>query len=144
MTKNRVVITGVAPLTAIGFGKKALWKSITSGKTGLGLHDYFIDGKKYNSYYVHKIKNLDIERLGIDKSLLNDIRIWKESESWIDLGYFLATIKLAIKDSKLSYDRESNKIGLVLAHENPGLDQFYKEMICETYDLAQKGLSKKD
>ncbi len=35
MNKERVVITGIGPLTSLGLGKTKLWDSIIKGKTSL-------------------------------------------------------------------------------------------------------------
>ena len=140
---KRTVITGVGPLSSIGFGKTALWKSIIEGKTGLAKEDFFVDGEKIDSFYYHKIKYFSIDDFDIDKDILKDIRIWKERNESIDLFYLLAIVKLALADSKLQPKEFNGKIGLVLAHENPGLDQFYEDIINKTYDFKKQDTSKK-
>ncbi len=146
MAKNkRIVVTGLGPLSAIGMGKQALWNSILEGKTGLTLEDYKIGGEKLVSYYVHRIKNFNINDFGIDQNILRDIKIWKRQEEPLDLFYLLAVVKLALDDAKINYvDTNKTKgMGLVLTHENPGLEQFYEELINESYDLL-KGDNKKN
>lgn len=145
---RRIVVTGLGPLSAIGMTKKSLWNSIEEGKTGLTLEDYKIGGEKLVSYYVHKISNFDIKNFGIDEHILKDITIWKEQEEPIDLFYLLAVVKLALDDAKINYgDTDKTKgLGLVLTHENPGLDQFYEELVNESYDLlmGDKKISRKE
>ncbi len=148
MKNKKIVITGLGPLSASGVGKQELWNSVVEGKTYLTLEDCKIGGEKLDSYYVHRIKNFNIKDFGIDEKILQDIKNWKEQEEPIDLFYLLAVVKLALDDARLSYlNAEKTKgVGLVLTHENPGLDQFYEELINETYELFngnKKKISKK-
>lgn len=129
IAKNkRIVITGIGPLTSIGIGKDAVWAAIRKSKTGLAHKDYYIEGEKIDGLYVHAIKNFTLANFGIEESVLFDIEAWKEKKDWPDLSYLLAAVKLALDDSKLKYDRDTNNVGLILTHENPGLDQFYMEV----------------
>lgn len=150
MIRNkRIVVTGLGPLSAIGIGREAIWNSFLEGKTGLTLEDYKIGGEKLVSYYVHRIKNFKINDFGIEQNILKDIKAWKEQEEPIDLFYLLAVVKLALDDAKINYaDPDKTKgIGLVLTHENPGLDQFYEELVNESYEILKgdkKNISKKE
>lgn len=136
---NRIVITGLGPLSAIGIGKEALWKSILSGKTGLVFKDFFAAGKKIDSFYIHEINNFNINNFGISSNILKDIEDWKKEKDWPDLSYFLAATKLALDDSGLSNLDKS--VGLVLAHENPGLDQFFMDVFNLLQENVGKGIS---
>src|SRR3989338_3367910 len=148
MDKQRVVITGIGPLSAVGVGKKEVWDSVIKGITGLKLEEYSIGDRASQKFYLHKAKDFELLGLGIDKAALNDIAAWKEEKEWKDLKYLLGVVKLAIDDSKLVFDPQNskNKIGLVLTHENPGLDEFYQKVIDESFDLLKNnlGVSKED
>jgi len=147
---KRIAITGLGPLSAISTGKQALWNAILERKTGLSLDNYKVDSKTLNSYYVHRIKDFDINNFGIDQNILKDIKAWKGQQESLDLFYLLAVVKLALDDARINYlDTNKTKgVGLVLTHENPGLDQFYEEVINESYDLLRlgdgKNISKKE
>lgn len=138
--RKRIVITGIGPLSSIGFGK-SLWRSIINGKTGLVKEDFLIDGEKLDGFFYHKIRHFSIDDFEIDKKILDDIRGWKKQDNPLDLFYLLAVVKLALDDARINYrDRNKTKgLGLVLTHENPGLDQFYEEVINESYDLLKVG-----
>jgi len=138
MQERRVVITGIGPLTSIGIGKDALWKSLLEGKTNVRLEEYRVDDELWEKFYLHKIDDFDIKAFGIDKSKLKQIRDWKCGEEVMDLYYLLAAVKLALDDSKLEYDPEENNIGCVIAHENPGLEQYVTKVIDVSYDLSTK------
>lgn len=138
MFKNkRIVVTGLGPLSAIGVGKQALWESIKQEKTGLTLDNFSVDGEQFKNYYVHRIKNFDINNFGIKRDILENIISWKEQENPIDLFYLLAVIKLALDDARIDYNNNNvtKGLGLILTHENPGLDQFYEDVINHSYDF---------
>ena len=136
--KERVVITGLAPLASIGLGKTELWESILAADTGLFHKDYFIEGTKIDTFYTHEIKNFNIRNFGIEEAFLNDIESWKQEKEWTDLSFLLAATKLAIDDSHLSGDLDKDKTGLILTHENPGLDQFYAGIFKEMLDVSKQ------
>lgn len=145
MTNKRVVITGLGPLSSIGVGKTNVWDGLLKKRIRLVRDEYKIDGKLWDSFLLHKISNFDLNQFGLNKELLNEISIWKDNEEIIDFNYLLAAAKLALDDSGLKFNRERNDVGLVLAHENPGLDQFAEKAFSLSYDiLKNKSLSKKD
>jgi len=137
--RRRVVITGLGPLASTGIGKEAFWEGLLGGKTGVRPEECVIDGELWDRFYIHKVENFDISGFGIDKGLLEEIRSWKEGEDVTDLFYLMATVKLALDDSLLRYDPEDNEIGLVLTHENPGLEQFFSKTLNECFELARSG-----
>ncbi|MBL7129872.1 MAG: hypothetical protein ISS45_00460 [Candidatus Omnitrophica bacterium] len=145
--KKRVVITGIGPLSSIGEGKISFWSNLIKAKTNIRLEKLYFDNDSPYQYYLHKINNFKITNFKINHDKLNEISQWKNDNEVRDLFYFIATIKLAIDDSKLCYDEKSRNIGLILAHENPGLGEFYSAFINESYRLLanrKSKLSKKD
>jgi 3-oxoacyl-(acyl-carrier-protein) synthase len=128
----RVAITGVGPISSGGNGKAAVWGAVLGRSTGLVKKSYELDGEKIGSYYLHEAADPEIDRCGIDRQLLNEIRSWKEGDEIADLYHFLAVIKAAIDDSAAGAGRLSgDDVGLVLAHENMGLDHFYWKAVNE-------------
>lgn len=140
--RRRIAITGIGPLTAAGSGKDGVWNSIMNRNTGLVQKEYTIGGERLGKFYVHEIKDFNIDSYKIGRQAISGIRNWKEGEEIADLHYFLATIKMAIDDSGLEID-DANKdaVGLMLVHENMGLDHFYSKVIDE---LSFTGKDEKD
>ena len=131
----RIAVTGIGPISAIGIGKKRFWESILAQKTNVKLEEIRIDNELWDKYYFHKVEDFDIGNFGIEKDKLDEITEWKEGEKIRDLEYLLASIKLALDDSKLDYKQENNGIGLVLAHENLGLMPFGLKVSNISYEL---------
>src|SRR3990172_6956038 len=121
LKEKRVVITGLGPLTAIGTGKEDLWNSVLQGRTHVVQHTALLDGKPWTSFPLSKIPRFDIAEFGLSKGAMNFLQERELMED-TDLLYLIATTQLALQDSKLTYDREENEIGLILTHENPGVD----------------------
>ncbi|MDD4910191.1 MAG: beta-ketoacyl synthase N-terminal-like domain-containing protein [Candidatus Omnitrophica bacterium] len=136
MKDKRVVITGLGPLSAIGAGRDNVWHSVLNRDTGLTQEEFSLDGTLIDKYFAHKIKDFNIGNFNIDKQVLADIRQWKDGREPQDLFYLIAAAKLALDDSHTEID--GNRIGLVLAHENPGLDEFYTDVVDEFYKLKQE------
>jgi 3-oxoacyl-(acyl-carrier-protein) synthase len=124
---KRIAITGLGPLTAIGVGKEELWKSVISGRSNVVLHRQFIEDEYWDSFYLAKLPMFEVESFGFPQELINSLRANRLLED-IDLLYLLATVHLALEDSKLSYNPEDNEIGLILTHENPGVDRYVKQV----------------
>jgi len=129
---KRIVITGIGPLTAAGSGSAEVWNAVANKKTGLTQTEYKIGNESGGKFYVHKIKNFDIKKYGIKEQALNEIQNWKIDDEIIDLYYFLAVIKMALDDTGLEVTEDNkHSIGMVLMHENIGLDHFYLKVINE-------------
>ena len=146
--KQRIVITGIGPISSVGIGKKDFWEGILNKKTNIETQECFLDKELWAKFPCHKVKNFDISRFGIDKSKLQDIKDWKDGEEIIDLNYLIAAIKLALDDSKIDYEKDNNGIGLVLAHENLGLMPFGFKLSDLAYEMLidkkKKDVSKKE
>ena len=71
------------------------------------------------------------------------IKDWKEGEEITDLYYLLASIKLALRDGKVECG-DGKDIGLIITHENPGLEQFMTKVIDSSFKItkAERDLTK--
>jgi 3-oxoacyl-(acyl-carrier-protein) synthase len=141
---KRVVITGIGPICSLGFGCDKVWKSILDRNLNLVRETCKVNGKKWAEFYLHKMRDFDINNFSLpcdNFKFIKEIRTVKKED--LDLYYFLACISLAIENSQLKYQFDYNDIGLVIAHENPGMELFLDELIDLTYSLFKK-YSKKD
>jgi len=146
--KDQIVITGVGPLTAGGCGKTDVWDAIINKRTGLIQKEYKIDQDCIGKFYVHKIRNFNINEFNFNQQTLDEIKDWKAGDEIVDLYYFLATVKMALDDSNTEInDDNKSSIGLILAHENIGLDHFYWKIVNEMSQIIEvasdKGSKKK-
>jgi 3-oxoacyl-(acyl-carrier-protein) synthase len=144
MSKKRVAITGLGPICSLGYGASEVWDSLMKLRLNLVRERYLIDGEEWGTFHLHKMRDFDVRRFGIPEESLRFIRelrtVRKEDT---DLYYFLAMISLALKDSGLRYDPKDNAVGLLLTHENPGVETFFEELIDSAYELFNKFAGKK-
>jgi 3-oxoacyl-(acyl-carrier-protein) synthase len=132
---KRVVITGIGCLSSLGLGKNNNWEGLINHK--INPQKIAEEEPLKKIYYAHKAENFDIKNF-IDKKLIKDLENWKEGERVIDLEYLILAVKLALEDSRLSYDKEENRIGIIAMHENPGIDQFVLKISNELFEFFRK------
>ncbi len=132
---KRIVVTGIGPLTSIGTGVDALWKSLLEKKTNIKTEKAVLSGELWQSFKYHKIDNFNIADFNLDKDVLSWIKDWKEGDEITDLFFMLASIKLALDDSKIDYNLEDNEIGLVVSHENISLVPFFEKIMKTAYSI---------
>lgn len=146
MSIKKVVITGIGPLSSAGIGSGSTWENlITSKNIESSREKIFTDNELWEEFYLHRLPQFTLSQLGIDASVINAIHQWKEGETVTDLEYLLAAVKLALDDADLIYDFESNDIGCIITHENPGLEQYFSKLIDLSYAIRnQDNQSKKE
>jgi len=132
--EKKVVITGIGPIASTGIGKHNFWQGIVNKRTGLELVEYYAGDDLWESFFLHRIKKFDINNFGIDSDDLEYIENWKECHIDMDLQYLLASVKLALDDSKIDYKKVAkDKLTLVVSHENPAMECFYENMFKELF-----------
>jgi len=146
--KKRIVITGIGPISSIGIGKEALWKSLIQGKTNIKLEETYVGKELWDKYYFHKVDDFDMSKFGIDNEKLDWIKDWKAGDEIRDLFYLIAAVKLALDDSGLGYDpHKEGDYGLVVTHENMALIPFLSKVSDRAFQMLkneQQDLSKKE
>ena len=140
---KRVVVTGLGPVCSVGIGRKKVVEGLEKVRTGLTLHKEQLGGDLWEEFYVHELSDFTFNDLGIDPSLAEEVLDQRNSKDDTDLKYLLASIKLAIDDSKLKYDLNNNDLGFILTHENPGSDRYAFQIINEFYNLLSNASSQK-
>jgi 3-oxoacyl-[acyl-carrier-protein] synthase II len=104
MSRRRVVITGIGPITCIGKGVEGFWEGILVEKTGIS-----------------KIENLDVSQFGV--RVAGQIKNWDPEEFFpphrlkrLDryAQFSVASAKLALDDARIEYshDKPNDRIGV--------------------------------
>lgn len=112
------VLTGLGLLTATGIGVEAVWRSILEERAPCRSITYRVESESitYPSCRIDEIPLADFttesERNQIAESHLEGDR---------DFAMLVVAARLAIAQSNLRFDPYENRIGLVLAHEHPGI-----------------------
>jgi 3-oxoacyl-[acyl-carrier-protein] synthase II len=134
--KSRIVITGIGPICSLGKGVEQVWQSLINCKISISKFDKYIYGKYPREFLIYKVKNFDIKNYDLDNNLIKEMKDWQNGEEVVDLYYLLAAVKLALIDSNLK-NFPSEKTGIILAHENPGLEQFCSYFFTEILKLKK-------
>ncbi|MDD5079221.1 MAG: beta-ketoacyl synthase N-terminal-like domain-containing protein [Candidatus Omnitrophica bacterium] len=133
--RPRVVITGIGPITSLGIGKNTLWAGLLKGKPHITTVKTTVDNTTWDTYHCHTVPNFNISHFGINQDELDFIKDWKEGDETIDLFYLFAAIKLALDDSGIQYDNDSNGLGMIVMHENMNLLPLIFKMSTRAFDI---------
>ena len=129
MTKRRVVITGVGPVTAIGIGKEPFWNNLLAGKSGVS-HISIFDTTGFPVTIAGEIKDFDYTAY-IDK---------KEGKRMDRVTQFaVAAAKLAFEDANLDMSKEeASRCGVCVGSGVGGINTIVEQ----SEKLFTKGPSK--
>jgi 3-oxoacyl-(acyl-carrier-protein) synthase len=122
---QRLVITGVGPVSCLGIGKEATWAALQRQESRFSVISEFIGGELWGSYPLATVADLDASTAGICAKRVSAMTQLQNNR---DLLLFAIAAKLALEDGNLSYAQENNRIGMVMAHENPGFDEYTRQI----------------
>jgi 3-oxoacyl-[acyl-carrier-protein] synthase II len=132
--KKRTVITGIGPIASSGIGQKDFWQGLLSRRLNLKEVDCKLNNRIWQKFKKHHVLNFNINKFGLNQSILQGIKKWKDEPSDdVDLNYLIAAAKLAIDDSALSFNPDKNNISLIATHENPGLEQYFNKFLSNSF-----------
>lgn len=129
MTKRRVVVTGLGPVTPVGTGKDEFWASLVAGKSGVG-HITQFDTTDFKVTIAAEVKDFDFSKYG-DK---------KESKRMDRVTQFaVAAAKLALEDANLDMSKEDAlRCGVCVGSGIGGINTFLEQAI----KFHEKGAAK--
>lgn len=115
---NRVVITGLGPVTPIGTGKNKFWQSLIQGKCGIDMISYF-DAKEYPTKIAAELKDFDYS---------NYISIKEANRMDKSTQFSIVAAMLALDDSKLKItEKDSYSTGVIIGSGIGGIGTFEKQ-----------------
>jgi len=116
--KNRVVITGLGPVTPVGIGKNKFWQSLIQGKCGIDRISYF-DTKEYPTKIAAEVKDFDYA---------NYISIKEANRMDKSTQFSIVAAMLALEDSKLKItEKDSYSTGVIIGSGIGGIGTFEKQ-----------------
>jgi 3-oxoacyl-[acyl-carrier-protein] synthase II len=120
-----IVITGLGPAITLGFGKEAVWAGLQDAPPSLSTVQQMVSGEEWESYQLAAVRDVDLEKGGILKQELAAMTLPAYNR---DLHLFASAARIAVQDSGLKFERERNRVGLVISHENPGFDTYTSQI----------------
>jgi len=116
--KNRVVITGLGPVTPVGIGKNNFWQSLIQGKCGIDRISYF-DTEEYPTKIAAEVK---------DFNYTNYISIKEANRMDKGTQFSIVAAMLALEDSKLKItEKDSYSTGVIIGSGIGGIGTFEKQ-----------------
>ncbi len=141
---KRIVVTGIGPICSIGKSPSELWDSITRSRTHVVRKEYYEENKLWERFYIHALEGFSLDQFVNNTAILKWIADWKESKRDIDFELLSAAVASAISDSGLPIDSQGKDVGLVLFHENPGLEALSDAVAEAAYDALLECISRGD
>jgi 3-oxoacyl-[acyl-carrier-protein] synthase II len=120
-----IVITGLGPATALGLGKEAVWTGLQGIPPSPTRVQQMVGGEEWESYQLAAVRDDDLDESGISKQELAARTLPAYNR---DLHLFASAARIAVQDSGLKFERDRNRVGLVVSHENPGFDTYTSEI----------------
>jgi len=116
--KNRVVITGLGPVTPVGIGKNKFWESLIQGKCGIDRISYF-DTENYPTKIAAEVKNFDYT---------NYISVKEANRMDKSTQFSVVAAMLALEDSKLKItEKDSYSAGVLTGSGIGGIGTLEKQ-----------------
>jgi len=115
---NRVVITGLGPVTPIGTGKNIFWQSLIQGKCGIDRISYF-DTEEYPTKIAAELKDFDYT---------NYISAKEANRMDRSTQFSIVAAMLALEDSKLQItEKDFYSTGVIIGSGIGGIGTFEKQ-----------------
>ena len=121
----RPVITGVGPVTSTGVGREAAWEGLCQQRCNLAVVSQSIGDDHWEDYPMAEVPSFDPERLGVSEKEISALTGEVNNR---DLLLLAAAATLAIRDAGVSERHDPSRVGIVLAHENPGFDEYTRQI----------------
>ena len=113
---NRVVVTGLGLITALGTGIEKSWKRIINGETGIGKIESY-DTTDMPVQIAAEVKDFDPLAFGIEKKEVKKLAR--------NTQFAIAATKMALEDSKLVIDENNaDEIGVIVSSGIGGIEIF--------------------
>ena len=102
MTKRRVVITGIGPVTPVGIGVEEFWNNLKAGKSGISeLSPERMNGYDCPVKIGGEVKNFDVKNYYEDRKVLRSLT--KDMDPFSQFA--VVATKHAVEDSGIDFDK---------------------------------------
>ena len=132
---KRVVVTGLGPICSLGAGAERVWANLRAGRTNLQTYTQVLREENCFRYPLQLVPDDAMVNVSLPDDACKVIRQKQDGDSDMDLRFILGSIHLALVDSGLTYDKQTNNVGLIFTHENPGVDKVMEKMFALASDL---------
>jgi 3-oxoacyl-(acyl-carrier-protein) synthase len=124
-----VAVTGIGLWNALGIGRTEVWEAVRAGHTGGGSLDDPLARALGGPFPVARAPQVELGAVGLDPGAEGILAGGSDQPVDQDAALFAILLKLAIDDSGLAWSRGENRVALVVAHENPGVDGYVAQVL---------------
>lgn len=142
--RDAIAVTGIGLWNALGVGRAAIWEAVRAGRSGIGTLDDPLARALGGPFPLARAPEVDLSALGLEETAREALTGGEAGEPIdSDAALLAALIQLAVDDARLSWDRDRNRVALVVAHENPGIDGYVTKVLdtVEGVRLSARGES---
>lgn len=116
---NKVVVTGLGVVSPAGVGPDAVRRALTEGCSHAVVRSLAVDFGVSVELYLAAMPGAErVNGLAPHLAFLAD----QDGSTARDLAYSMLAMEQAIADAGLSYDRATNRVGMIQAFEAPGVE----------------------
>lgn len=127
MTKERVVVTGIGPVCAVGIGKDALWDGLVNGRSGVKRVSRIPENLQGACKIAAEMENFDVTKFLDPKQA-------RRTDKFVQ--YAIAAAKLAAEDAKLDTTKEDpTRVGVAVGSAAGGFQSIEDQL----KNLYEKG-----
>ena len=120
MTKERVVVTGIGPVCAVGIGKDAFWDGIVNGRSGVKLVTRIPEKLQGSCKIAAEMTDFDVTKFLDPKQA-------RRTDKFIQ--YAIAGAKLAAEDAKLDMSKENpERVGVAIGSAAGGFQSIEDQL----------------
>lgn len=119
MTNERVVVTGIGPVSSVGIGKDAFWEGIAQGRSGISRVESIPEDMQSACKIAGEVKEFDA-------TLYMDKKAIRRTDRFIQFA--LAASKMAVEDAKIDFEAEDpERVGVVVGSAAGGFQTIEKQ-----------------
>jgi 3-oxoacyl-(acyl-carrier-protein) synthase len=134
---RRVVVTGLGLVSPLGLDLPSAWTALRDGTSSPVAHEHRLGDEVWGTFPLFRVDGFDARRLPLPdeaRSYAETHALWDDA----DLMFLVGALTAALADAGLDDARGARDVGLVLTHENPGVDR-HVDSLLESFHQARGG-----
>jgi 3-oxoacyl-(acyl-carrier-protein) synthase len=123
-----VTITGIGLVSPLGHDLASIWTALRAGRSAPVEHVHRLEDEVWGRFPLFRVEGWEPRALpfgAAGRAYLDTHELWND----VDLAYLSGAAVRALADAGFDPQSPPADLGLVLAHENPGVDRHVDELL---------------